>query len=71
MTARPRKHKFVVEITDMELGLSNRQMRTNVAAALEHGLFQLGYASFVANVQVKDANRVMQHWKRKRTRTKE
>lgn len=69
MNHKPRKHKFVVELTDMDLGLKPRWVRSEIAEALRLGLNQTGFGAHVANVQVKEASRVMAYWKRKRTRS--
>lgn len=58
MASRPKKHRFVVEITDMEMGYSTRRMKQIVYDALDSGLYVNGYDTYFANIQVKEAKRV-------------
>lgn len=62
---RPKKHRFIVEVTDMELEYSENRIRGIVNDALDRGLCEHGYSGSFLNIQVKSLNRVMQaqRWK--------
>ncbi len=53
MTHRPKKHIFIVELTDMEMGYSSRRVRQIVEDALDHGLYIHGHGVYFENVRVK------------------
>lgn len=61
----PKRHKFIVELTDMELGWSEREARNHVESALDRGIYEIGLTSFVANVQVKSYRRVEAAYQRR------
>ena len=67
--AKPRKHKFIIEITDMSHGLSSREMRSIIALALERGFQMLRHDSSFSNIQVKEFSRVMARYRQAKTRS--
>lgn len=57
--AQPKRHKFIVEITDMEMGWATKQLGNIIDSAIDRGLYEHGFSSYVANIQVKSFSRVM------------
>ncbi len=56
---RPKKHSFIVEITDMKMGFSERRMKERLHAAINLGFKNLRELHNIANLKVKNYKRVM------------
>ena len=54
-----KRHKFIVEITDMEMDYLERRVRVILEDAIKKGMTDMDHASYFANLQVKSFKRVM------------
>lgn len=57
---KPKKHKFILEFTDMELGRTERDWRRTMEMALEKGLHSMYPEGYIQNLQLKSYRRVEQ-----------
>lgn len=57
--ARPKKHFFIVEVTDIEEDYTDKQVRNIVDKALDYGLYHDDRGRDFQNVQVKSMKRVL------------
>jgi len=56
---RPKKHFFIVEVTDMEKVYTEKQVRNIIDKALDYGLYHNDRGRDFQNLQVKSMKRVL------------
>lgn len=55
---RPKRHAFIVEVTDVEFDLTNRRVKNIIEDALDYGLYNSDHGRTFENVTVKSKRRV-------------